>query len=531
MPKTPSWPTLPLPERPTEGRISDWLHRELRAAILDGRLEAGAKLPSSRSLAQQLGISRGTVSGVYDELLAEGYVSARIGDGTRVLAAAAGAALPQNQAAASRHPAGRSAAAKTSTPSPAAAFPSSVPSSFSGSSAWGRKAPDKSPARLAARAGDWRRSPFPSDETAPRSFRANIPSVSDFPLSVWSRLMSRRLRLATRELLLGCDPMGYPPLREAIARHLRETRGLRCRGAQILIVSGTQMALDLCARLLLDAGDAAWVEDPGYPGASRLLAAAGARVFPIPVDRQGLRVAEGEKQAPHARLAVVTATHHFPLGLPLSLPRRAELLRWAGENDAWIFEDDYDSEFRFSGRPSMGMQGLPGGERVLFCGSFSKMLFPAIRMGFLVLPEGLLEPFRAARSLIDRFPACLEQAVLCDFITEGHFERHLRRMRLKYLERYNTLVEVSREVWGHRLTVDANDTGLQAMAWLEDGMDAGAFCRAAAKIGYEFVPLSDYTLKVRHCLGHPVGAGLQVGFGALPPAELNAAIHATARIL
>lgn len=505
MPKMPSWSALPLPERPVDGRISDWLHRELRAAILDKRLAADAKLPSSRSLALQLGIARGTVSAVYEELLAEGYVSARIGDGTRVLPAATAAASVVGGASGPR-----------ASPLP---------------SAWGAASPDKRPARLAQRAGEWRRTPFPADETPPRSFRANIPSVDDFPLAVWSRLMSRRLRLATRELLLGCDPMGYPPLRGAIARHLRETRGLRCSGDQIMIVSGTQMALDLCARLLLDPGEAAWVEDPGYPGASRLLAASGARVVPIPVDRQGLRVAEAKRKEPHARLAVVTATHHFPLGLPLSLPRRAELLRWAAENDSWIFEDDYDSEFRFSGRPSMGMQGLPGGEQVLFCGSFSKMLCPAVRMGFLVLPERLVEPFRAARSLIDRFPAPLEQAVLCDFITEGHFERHLRRMRLKYLERYNTLVEVSREVWGGRLTVDANDTGLQAMAWLAGGIEAAAFCQAAAKIGYEFVPLSDYTLKVRHCLGHPVSSGLQVGFGALTPAELKAAIHATGRIL
>ncbi|MES2441051.1 MAG: PLP-dependent aminotransferase family protein [Verrucomicrobiota bacterium] len=494
MAKTPSWPELPLPERPADCRISDWLHRELRLAILENRLAAGARLPSSRSLALQLGISRGTVSVVYEELQAEGHVTARTGDGTRVL--------------------------------PSTAAPRGVPAAPDS-----RPLPASKPGRLAKRAVLWQRTPFPLDNSVPRSFRANIPAVTDFPLAVWSRLMSRRLRLATRELLLECDPLGYLPLREAIALHLRETRGLRCSGGQIMIVSGTQMALDISTRLLADPGDAAWVEDPGYPGASQVLAASGVRVVPVPVDSEGLRVGEAVRCAPDARLAVVTATHHFPLGMALSLTRRVELLQWARRRGSWIFEDDYDSEFRFSGRPLMGMQGMPGGGQVLFCGSFSKMLYPGIRLGFLVLPEMLVEPFRSARSLIDRFPAGLEQAVLCDFMTEGHFERHLRRMRMKYLERYSTLVEVSRQVWGERLVVDANDTGLQAMAWLGGKRSAESLTLAAGKLGYEFIPLTRYTHAVRKCLGHRVGAGLQVGFGALPPAELRAAIHAVGRIL
>jgi GntR family transcriptional regulator / MocR family aminotransferase len=494
MAKTPSWPELPLPERPADCQLSDWLHRELRLAMVEGRLAPGLRLPSSRSLARQLGISRGTVSAVYEELRAEGYVTARIGDGTRVVAAGEKS---------------DGSAAFSDRPLPL---------------------PDR-PVRMAKRAALWQRTPFPMNNSAPRAFRGNIPAAVDFPLEVWSRLMSRRLRLATRELLLECDPLGYLPLREAIARHLRGTRGLRCSGGHIMIVSGTQMALDLTTRLLADPGDAAWVEDPGYPGASRVLAASGVRVVPVPVDLQGMRVGEAVRRAPDARLAVVTATHQFPLGVALSLSRRAELLRWAQRNGSWIFEDDYDSEFRFSGRPPMGMQAMPGGGQVLFSGSFSKMLYPGIRLGFLVLPDTLIEPFRSARSLIDRFPTGLEQAVLCDFITEGHFERHLRRMRMKYLERYTTLVEVSRQMWGDRLVVDANDTGLQAMAWLEDGRSADLFAQTAGKSGYEFVPLSCYTHAVRKCLGHSVRSGLQVGFGALSPADLKAAVHAIGQIL
>lgn len=496
MPKLPSWPALPLPERPDGVLLSDWLHRELRAAILEKRLAPHARLPSSRSLARQLGIARGTVSAVYEELAAEGNVAARTGDGTRVLATMDG---PK------KNPLGQE---------------SSVFTGRLGASV-----------RLSTKAAAWQQSPFPVEVSAPRAFRANIPSVSDFPLETWSRLTTRRLRLATREMLLECDPLGYLPLRKAIAIHLRETRGVHCSEEQVMIVSGTQMALDLAGRMLVDPGDSVWVEDPGYPGASDLLGAAGAKIIPIPVDSHGMQVEKAIRQAPGARLAVVTATHHFPLGVTLSLPRRMALLQWAVANEAWIFEDDYDSEFRFSGRPQMGMQGMPGGEKVLLCGSFSKMLYPGIRLGFLVLPDGLVEPFRKARSLIDRFPACLEQAVLADFITEGHFERHLRRMRMKYLERYTTLVEVSREVWGDRLTVDTNSTGLQAMAWLGGGKTAEWLVTESAKLGYEFVPLSRYTHTVRKCLGHAVASGVQVGFGALSPPELRTAIHAVGKIL
>ncbi|WP_193214169.1 PLP-dependent aminotransferase family protein [Luteolibacter marinus] len=492
MPKNPTWPALPLPERPDGSRISTWLHREIRAAILEGRLAAGTRLPPTRSLASQLGIARGTVSSVYEELAAEGYVAARTGDGTRVLAA------------------GRTQLVEPVT---------------------SQHLEQDTPVRLADRASEWQRTPFPIDQSPPRAFRANIPSAMEFPLEVWSRLSSRRIRFATRGLLLESDPLGYLPLRDAIAAHLCETRGLRCGGDQVMIVSGTQMALDLTARLLIDPGDSAWVEDPGYPGASRLLTAYGARVIPVPVDGDGMNVGEAARRAPDVRLAVLTPSHQFPLGVTLSVERRTDLLRRARMNGFWIFEDDYDSEFRFTGRPLVGMQGMPGGERVLFSGSFSKMLYPGIRLGFLVLPRPLVEPFRAARSLIDRFPATLEQAVLCDFITEGHFERHLRRMRMTYMERYATLVEVSRKVWGERLAVDSNDTGLQAVAWLGEGRSAEALTGTAGYLGYEFVPLTRYTHRIRRCLGHSIRAGVQVGFAAQTPAELTAAIHAVDKIL
>lgn len=494
MPKTPPLPSLPLPPCPAGSGLSDWLHRVLRAAILEGRLLPEARLPSSRCLAEQLGISRGTVTAVYEQLADEGYVNAIVGDGTRVLSS------------------WQAPVSVRSGPDPRCVHP-------------------KKPARLSRLAAAFQETPFPMENAKPRAFQANAPSVVDFPLVAWTRLVTRRLHRATPGLLSENEPLGYMPLREAIAGHLRETRGLHCTGAQVMIVSGTQMALSLCSHLLLNEGDAAWVEDPGYPGAARLLAAMGARLVPLPVDAHGMRVDLGLRKAQEARLAVVSAAHQFPLGVTLSLPRRAALLDWAQRQEAWIFEDDYDSEFRFAGRPLMALQGMPGGERVLFCGSFNKVLYPGIRLGFLVLPEPLVEPFRRLRSLVDRYPAGVEQAVLADFITEGHLERHLRRMRIKYMERHEVMITESRRVWGDRLIVTPTNTGLQTTGWLGGGRSAKQFVIAAAARGYEMLPLTDYVHQARQCLGHALSSGLQLGFGAHSPEQLRVAIRAIGKLL
>jgi GntR family transcriptional regulator / MocR family aminotransferase len=494
MPKTPPLPALPLPPCPKGTGLSDWLHRELRAAILQGRLLPEARLPSSRCLAEQLSISRGTVTAVYEQLAEEGYVSAIIGDGTRVL---------------------------SSWQMPTSADSKAVMS----------RPRFKTQARLSRLAAAWQDTPFPMEKTKPCAFQANAPSVVDFPLTAWTRLVTRRLHRVTSMLLSENEPLGYLPLREAIAVHLRETRGLSCTGAQVMIVSGTQMALSLTTRLLLNEGEAAWVEDPGYPGAAKLLSAMGARLVPLPVDAHGMRVDVGLRKAQDARLAIVTSAHQFPLGVTLSLSRRAALLDWAQRQEAWIFEDDYDSEFRFAGRPLMALQGMPGGERVLFCGSFNKVLYPGIRLGFLVLPELLIEPFRRARSLLDRYPAGIEQAVMADYIAEGHFERHLRRMRIKYMERHETMITESRRIWGERLIVTPTDTGLQTVGWLNGNQSAKSLATAAAARGVEMVPLTDYSLQARQSLGHSLSAGLQLGFGAHSSDQLRAAIRGISKLL
>jgi GntR family transcriptional regulator / MocR family aminotransferase len=488
MPKNAPLLALPLPQRPLGSGLSDWLHRELRASILEGRVQPEARLPSSRSLAAQLQISRGTVTAIYERLADEGYVGGRVGDGTRVLST----------------------------------WQRPVRHALTSSTLKSSKPPS---ARLSRRADAWAKTPFPLSQNPVRVFQANVPCVNDFPLATWTRLYSARLHRATRSLLSENDPLGYPALREAIAAHLRETRGLRCTGTQVIIVSGTQMALSLIAHLLLDPGDQVWVEDPGYPGAYRLLTAMGLTCVPSPVDAQGLRIDLAMRKAPKARLAYVTAAHQFPLGVTLSLARRAALLEWAQDHEAWIFEDDYDSEFRFSGRPLMALQGMPGGDRVLFCGSFNKVLYPGLRLGFLVVPEHLVEVFRRGRSLLDRYPASVEQAVMTDFITNGHLERHLRRMRSIYLERHETLIRESQRVWGERLVVTATDTGLQTTAWLQDGGSAKELCNVAAKLGQELLPLSAYALQAKRSLGHSLNAGVQIGFGPHTPEQLRTAIQ------
>jgi GntR family transcriptional regulator/MocR family aminotransferase len=326
-------------------------------------------------------------------------------------------------------------------------------------------------------------------------------------------------------MFLGGDVMGYPPLREAMAEHLGSTRGIRCTADRIMIVSGTQQALDLVVRIVMDPGDRAWIEDPGYTGAAAVLEAWGAKVVPVEVDARGLRVDKGIRAAKDARFAYVTPAHQFPLGVVMAPERRDQLLKWACGSGAWIFEDDYDSEFRFSGRPISALQSMTLDDNVIFSGSFSKMLFPSLRMGFLVLPEMLVEPMRKARSLLDRHGPTLNQVVLCDFIAEGHFHRHLRRMRQVYAQHQEVLLASAAEHWTGLLNVEATETGLQTIGWLEGGRNDLDVARLAAAAGIDVTPLSNYAFK------WPRKDGLQIGFGAVPPQQIRLAARRLARIM
>ncbi len=422
------------------------LHRQLyeglREAILSGRLRPGARLPSTRALAADLGASRNTVLAAFGQLLAEGYVEGRVGAGTTVAST-----LPETLLRA--HPEARAA-----------------------------ERPGRRP-RLSRRGAllVGTRAALARGAVAARPFRPGLPGLELFPFDLWTRLVARRWRRVPRQLLDYGDPAGYAPLRDAIAAYLREARAVRCEAGQVIVVTGAQQAVDLAARVLLDPGDTAWVEDPGYPGARGALVAAGIRLAPVPVDGEGLDVGRGARQAPHARLVYVTPSHQYPLGVTMSLHRRLALLEWASRSGAWILEDDYDSEYRYGGRPLAALQGLDTAGRVIYVGTFSKVLFPSLRLGYLVVPPELVDAFVAARALADRHSPSVTQAALADFIDGGHFARHVRRTRALYAERQAALVRAVRRALRGLLDVTPAEAGMHLLGWLPAGVDDRAAAR------------------------------------------------------
>lgn len=474
--------TLPLTLPPREAGVSNhlWLCTALRAEILEGRLSPGARLPATRDLAAQYGLSRGTIVNAFEQLKSEGYLSGGVGSGTYV-----SLAFPEEWLKKS----------KRSDPMPL------------------------EPAAPVRRIADFGRRVrlLPAHQPGPsRAFRSDQPALDLFPTTLWAQVASRRMRRAPVSLLLACDPMGYRPLQEAVADYLRTSRGVKCAPEQVAIVSGAQEALDLVARLFLDPGDRVAMENPGYPGMFGSFEAARAEIAAVRLDGEGL-IVHGSPGLVGARMVYVTPAHQFPSGVAMSLARRLELLEWARKTGALIVEDDYDSEFRYSGRPIPAMQGLDRHGVVLFVGSFSKVLFPSLRLGYLVVPPDLVDLFAAAKSVTSRHPAVLEQAVLNDFITEGHFVRHIRRMREIYAERLSVLLEEARKKLAGLLEVSDVEAGLQTAGWLLNGLDDETAERAAAARNVEVNPLSRYFQR-------DPGAereGLQLGFAAVDPREIR----------
>jgi GntR family transcriptional regulator/MocR family aminotransferase len=311
--------------------------------------------------------------------------------------------------------------------------------------------------------------------------------------------------------------MGYPPLRDAVAGYLSTSRGVKCVADQVVIVSGVQEAIDLAVRLFVNAGDRVYMENPGYPGAAIAFKAAGAKISAIRVDDEGMRVPDANM--PGARLAYVTPGHQFPLGVTMSVARRLQLLDWAAKSGALILEDDYDSEYRYAGRPVPALQGLDRHGLVLFTGSFSKVLFPSLRVGYLVVPPDLVDYFAAALSLTNRHAPLLEQAILCDFIIEGHFWRHLRRMREVYARRLSVLLECAQQHFSGALEISGVEAGLQIAGWLHGGLNAESVATAAAMRGVEVTALSRYRQ------GTAVREGLQLGFAAVDSTEIRRGVR------
>jgi GntR family transcriptional regulator / MocR family aminotransferase len=487
MPKTATPFELALPPRDPAVPVTRWLCQALRAEILEGRLRPGARLPASRELARQYRLARGTVVAAFEQLRAEGYLEGRTGSGTRVSAVLPDALLQV---------AGVAAAPRTvRRPGPR------------GLSDYARRV------QL-----------FPGLQPRPtRAFRANLPALDLFPTTLWAQVAGRRFRRATTRDLMGCGPLGYPPLQEAIADYLRVSRGVNCVADQVVILSGVQEALDLAARLLLNPGDEVAMEDPGYSAAALAFEANGARIRPVPLDREGMAVPGAPLKG--IRLVYLTPAHQFPTGGATTLARRLELLDWAWKAGALVFEDDYDSEYRYAGRPTPAMQGLDRHGAVLFAGSFSKVLFPALRLGYLVPPPDLLDRIAATRSVTVWHPPLLDQAVVCDFITEGHFGRHLRRMREIYAQRCGMLLEGARESLAGLLEIEGVEAGLQTAGRLAPGISAESLAAALAARQVEVTPLSRYA---RAPLARD---GLQLGFAAVDSREIRRGLQELARAL
>jgi GntR family transcriptional regulator / MocR family aminotransferase len=473
-----------LPQRETGTPAHRWIYTTVRAKILEGQLSPGARLPGTRDLAKQHGLSRGTVVNAFDQLKSEGYLEGSVGSGTYV-----SGILPDELLQVRREP---------------------------GTPVIPRR---NRPRRISDYAQRVR--PFSGFEIrSSRAFRPNLPALDLFPTPLWAQIAARRLRSVSMHHLLGCEIMGYLPLREAIANYLNTSRGVKCIAGQVLIVSGVQEALDLVARLCLNPGDRVCMEDPGYSGAALVFKALGAKISAVGLDQEGFELRDANLAG--TRLIYLTPGHQFPLGITMSLPRRLKLLEWARKCGALIFEDDYDSEYRYSGRPVPALQGLDRNGRVLFFGSFSKVLFPSLRLAYLVIPPDLVPVFEAAKSITSRHAPMLEQVILRDFISEGHFGRHLRRMREVYAKRLSILLESAQQQLAGLLQISSVEAGLQTIGWLANGIKSESAAQAASVQEVEVIPLSRYSLR------RTAREGLQLGFAAVDAREIRRGVQSLA---
>lgn len=476
------------------------LYAGLRDMILDGRLPSGSRLPANRVLAQDLALSRNTVATALQQLLAEGYVETRRGDGTYVAPELPDAG-PERRRPVRALRLGQDAAQQRED----------VARHY-GLSRRGRDL--AAIGRPAANNG---------------AAFAPGPDIAAFPFDIWARLLTRYWRRPGRELAVSHDAGGYPPLKAAIAAYLGAMRGVRCEPGQIIVVSGAQQGINLASQVLLDHGDQAMVEEPGYGGIRGALIAAGLRIALTPVDGEGLDIAAGEARAPLARMVCVAPSHQHPLGVVMSLRRRLALIEWARRRQAWILEDDYDSEYRYAGRPLAALQGLDPTGRVIYVGSFSKVLFPSLRLGYLVVPPDLVDAFIAARRVLDEHTAMLAQPVLANFIDGGHFAAHVRRMRRLYAARQAALLEMARRELSGLLEMDADEAGMHLIARpgakFPGAMDDGRLTDLAAAAGIVVSPLS------RSYAGKPSRQGLMLGYAAHDEAAIARAGQGLAAVI
>ncbi|GAB3267458.1 aminotransferase-like domain-containing protein [Chitinimonas naiadis] len=463
--------------------INRQLYRALRSAILQGRLTHGRALPPSRTLATELAVARNTVLHAYEQLCAEGYCVSRSGAGTFV-------------------------AGKLPDPCPLPVVPDGQGEASPGLSARGRQLLGKETRRLTV---------------SGNAFVPGQPDLAAFPWHIWHKLLLARQRRASPDDYDYRNEGGHAALKAALADYLRLSRGVNCLPDQILITGGMQQSLGLIAQTLADPGDVAWIEEPGYLGARRAWQAASLAIHGVPLDEEGL--AWQGCPLPSPRLIYVTPSHQYPLGHVLSLARRQALLQEAAQHGAWVVEDDYDSEFRHRGRPLAAMQGLDSVGRVIYLGTFSKVMFPALRLGYLVAPMKLVDPLRRLQARLYRESDYITQAALADFITLGHFGSHLRRMRGIYARRQAKLRDTLAEQLGDALPLLGGEAGMHVTARLPDGSDDEAISRALALRGLVAAPLSNY------CGSAPPFPGLVLGYAGLDDAAVRLAAVQLARAL
>ena len=469
------------------------LHRQIydayRTAIVEGGLRPGQRIPSTRVLATEIGVSRFPVLNAYSQLLAEGYLEGRVGAGTVV-----SSSLPEqfisSEPARARFPVTRSGSRPV-------ACRCSILSRIESSpwlQGWG-------------------------------AFGVGQVAFDQFPLHIWSILVARRCRNMEAKSFHYGDQKGSKALRETIATYLRTARSLHCEAEQIMIVSGSQQALEISARVLLDAGSRVWVEEPGYRLARDVFALTGAHLVPVPVDKEGLDVAAGIKRFRKARAAFVTPSHQFPLGETMSASRRLQLLEWAQNTGSWIIEDDYDSEYRYESLPIASLQGIDANSRVIYIGTFSKVLFPSLRLGYVVIPSDLIDSFIKIRRAMDIGPPSFYQEVLADFISEGHFARHIRRMRVLYRERRSALVDNINKELGSTVEVIGSEAGMHLTVTLPSRSRDLEIAERAARQNLWLWPLSPSYLSE---VSRP---GFILGFGSAPVAEIPRAVRKLRNLL